>query len=119
MGEKIKVSMNMDDMTFGELEEFELVTGMVMSDAIRTAIVRDSEGRAVADPDDPKGRPLKETKMGVKAMMGMVYLALKRDNPEVSFADIRKLKMNDIDFEMSESDEDVEGDAEGNSDAPD
>jgi hypothetical protein len=113
MGEKLKVSMDMDDMTFGELEEFENVTGLVMSDAVRSEIVRDKDGRPVPDPDDDKGRPLKQVKMGVKAMMGMVYLAMKRQNPTVTFDEIRTMKMTDIDFEVSEGDDDS-----GNSDAP-
>lgn len=99
---KVKISMNMDDMTFGDMEIFENVTGLVMSDAIRTDIVRDPSGRAVPDPDDPKGRPLKETKMSVKAMMGMVYISMLRDNPELTFADVRKIKMADIDFDLVE-----------------
>lgn len=108
MGEKIKVSMDMDAMTFGELELFEDVTGLVMSDAVRSDIVRDKDGRPLPDPDDPKGRPLREMKMGVKAMMGMVFLAMRRDNPEVSFQDVREMKMADIDFDVSEKADDNE-----------
>ncbi len=109
MGEKLKISMNMDELTFGELEIFEDVTGLVMSDAVRSEIVRDKDNRPVADPDDPKGRPLREVRMGVKAMMGMVYLSMRKDNPDVSFEDVRQLKMGDIDFDLSDS-----GDEEGN-----
>lgn len=109
MGEKTKVSMDMDEMTFGELELFEDVTGLVMSDAVRSDIVRDKDGRALPDPDDPKGRPLREMKMGVKAMMGMVFLAMRRDNPDVSFEDVRKMKMADIDFDVSEKVDDQSG----------
>jgi hypothetical protein len=105
MSEKKKISVNMDDLTFGELEQFEDVTGMVMSDAVRTEYVRDKSGNKVADPDDPKGRPLQETKMGVKAMMGLVYLALRRDNPELTWNEVREMKLSDIEFEMLEVDE--------------
>lgn len=104
MSEKQKVSVNMDDLTFGELELFEEVTGMVMSDAVKQEIVRDSKGRALADPDDPKGRPLKEVKMSAKAMMGMVFLGLRKGNPELTFDDIRSMRLADIDFEMEEVD---------------
>ena len=113
MGEKLKVSMDMDDLTFGELEEFENVTGLAMSDAVSTEVVRNKDGHPVADPDDPKGRPLKQVRMGVKAMMGMVYLAMKRENPDVSFEDIRQMRMSEIDFDVSEGEED-----QGNSDEP-
>lgn len=104
--EKKKISINMDELTFGEMEEFEEVTGLIMSEAIKTEIVRDPKtGRAVPDPDDLKGRPLKETKMGIKAMMGMVYLSMKRDNPEVTWSDIKKLKLSDVDLELEENEE--------------
>lgn len=99
---KQKISINMDDLTFGELEKFEEVTGLVMSDAIKTENVRDKDGRLVADPDDPKGRPLTETKMGVKAMMGMVFISLQRSNPEITWEQVRQMKLSDIDFEMLE-----------------
>jgi hypothetical protein len=100
---KLKVSIDMDDLTFGELEEFELVTGLVMSDAMKQEIVRDKNGRAVPDPDDPKGRPLKEVKMSARAMMGMVYLGLKRDKSELTFDDVRRLRLSDVDFDIQES----------------
>lgn len=102
---KTKISMNMDDLTFGELEVFEDVTGMVMSEAIKTDFVRDKSGNKVADPDDPKGRPLQETKMSAKAMMGMVYLSLRRSDPEVTWEKVRSLKLSDVDFELVEDDE--------------
>lgn len=105
MSDKTKISMNMDDLTFGELETFEDVTGMVMSDAVKTEFVRDGNGRKVADPDDPKGRPLTETKMGVKAMMGLVFLSLRRDDPEVTWEQVRGMKLSDIDFELQEVDD--------------
>lgn len=114
MAEKKKIQMNMDDLTFGELEVFEDITGLVMSDAIKTVEVRDSKGNRVPDPDDPKGRPLTETKMGVKAMMGMVYLSLRRDNPEITWDEVREMKLSEIDFDLVENDEES-GKEEANS----
>src|ERR1700752_4678742 len=103
--DKKKISVNMDDLTFGELEIFEEVTGLVMSDAIKTEYVRDKQGNRVPDPDDPKGRPLTETKMGVKAMMGMVFLSMRRDEPTLTWADIQQMKLSDVDFELTENDD--------------
>jgi len=100
---KTKVSMNMDDLTFGELETFEDVTGLAMSEAVKTVIVIDPKtGRALPDPEDPKGRPLKETRMSVKAMMGIVYISLLREDPTVKFEDVKKLKLSDIEMEVLE-----------------
>ena len=107
MAEKLKITLDMDEMTFGEMEDFEQVTGLVMSDAVKVETVRDPKtGMPLPDPDDPKGRPLKESKMSARAMMGLVYIALRRDNPEVTFEDVRKLRLSDVDFDMTEG---VEG----------
>ena len=100
---KTKVTMNMDDMTFGELELFEDVTGLVMSEAVKTVIVTDPKtGRALPDPEDPKGRPLKETRMSVKAMMGMVFVSLHRENPDLTFEDVKRMKISDVELEVTE-----------------
>lgn len=109
MTEKQKISMNMDELTFGELEVFEDVTGMVMSDAIKTDFVRDSKGNKVADPDDPKGRPLMETKMGVRAMMGMVFISMRRDNPDVTWGEIQAMKLSDVEMDLRENADDDAG----------
>jgi hypothetical protein len=112
MAEKLKVTLNMDDLTFGEMEDFEIATGLVMSDAVKTVNVLDANGRPVPDPDDPKGRPLKESKMTAKAMMGMIFLGLRKDNPDLTFADVRKLKLSEVDFDMTEGIESTEGKAQ-------
>jgi hypothetical protein len=110
---KKKVSMNMDDLTFGELELFEDVTGLAMSEAVKTVVVVDPKtGRAMPDPEDPKGRPLKETRMSVKAMMGMVYLSMIREDPTVTFADVKKIKVSEIEMEVTEGDDDPGKDLE-------
>jgi hypothetical protein len=111
MADKLKVTLDMDDLTFGEMEDFEKVTGLVMSDAVKTVNVLDADGRPVPDPDDPKGRPLKESKMSAKAMMGMVYLGLRKENPDITFDDVRKLKLSEVDFDMTEGIEDTKGKA--------
>jgi hypothetical protein len=104
--EKLKISMSMDDLTFGEMEIFEDVTGLVMSDAIKTETVRDPKtGMPVPDPDDPKGRPLKEVKMSVKAMMGLVYLSLKREDPSVTFEYVRSIKLSEVELDLQEEPE--------------
>jgi hypothetical protein len=99
---KFKIKLNMDDLTFGELEIFEEVTGLVMSDAVKQEVVRGKDGRPIPDPEN-QGRPLKEVKMSVKAMMGLVYVAVRRENPDVTFDDIRRMKMSDVDLDIEEN----------------
>jgi hypothetical protein len=35
--------------------------------------------------------------------MGMVYLGLKRDKSELTFDDVRRLRLSDVDFDIQES----------------
>lgn len=114
MAEKLKVTLNIDDLSFEELEEFEDLTGTVMTDAIGSTIVRDPKtGRAVPDPDDPKGKPLREVRMSAKTLGCFIYLGLHRTNPEITYPEVRKMKMADIDFELTENKEENEADSEG------
>lgn len=106
MAEKLKITLDMDDLTFGDMELFEDVTGLVMSDAVRTEVVIDPKTKMpVPDPEDPKGRPLKETKMSARAMMGLVFLSLRKENPEITFEEVKNIKMSDVDFGVVEGDE--------------
>lgn len=110
MTDKKKISLNMDDMTFGELETFENVTGLILSDAVRTDIVRDPKtGIPVKDPDDPRGGPLREVKMGIKAMMGLVYVSMLREDPDITWQAIQQMKLSDVELDVVETASDAAG----------
>lgn len=97
--EKIKLSVNLDTMKFGELELFEDVTGRSLDDLVRMKPVIDEvTGKYVPDPDDPKGKPLMRAEMTSKALMAMVLIAMRREDKSVTIDQVREMSMNDIDF---------------------
>lgn len=105
-GEKLKAKLDMDDLTFADMEDFENATGVSMSDAVKTEIVRDPiTKKPVPDPKDEKGRPLRAVKMSARAMNGMLWLALRKDNPALTFEEVRRMKMSEVDFEVEDSGE--------------
>src|SRR5438093_651819 len=59
---KRKITIKMDGLTLGDMIAFEDVTGQDITETLAPRVVKDPKtGKAVADPDDPKGRPLMET----------------------------------------------------------
>jgi hypothetical protein len=99
MGEKLRLSM--DDMTLEDMELFEDATGRDMMEVLKPRPVIDEEtGRPMKDPDDPKGRPLMAPQVTSKAFIGLVYVAKHRENPALTVAEVKAMKLSDIDFEI-------------------
>lgn len=103
MGTKTKLSLSMDDLTLGDMELFEDATGKDMMEVLKPRPVIDEEtGRPVKDPDDPKGRPLMAPQVTSKAFLGLVFIALHRQNPELTIADVKAMPLKSIDFEIEQ-----------------
>lgn len=101
MTDKIKVSLDMDTLTLGDLELFEEACGGNLLEAIAPKVVRDPEtGKPVKDPDDPKGRPLTAMQVDARTMVALVYVALKKTNPDMSLAEAKAIPLSRLDFEM-------------------
>lgn len=97
---KHKVSLNLDEMTLGDMEAFEDVTGKTFEELLAPKPVLDENGRKVPDPDDPKGRPLMETKMSMKALVGLAYVALRKENPDITIQQVRDMPLDSFDFDV-------------------
>lgn len=109
----MKITLNMEDLTIGDMELFENATGESLLETLTPQPVIDKKtGRAVPDPDDPKGRPLTEIKTGAKAFIGLIYIALHRDDPSVTPEFVRSMKMADLELDLA-------GAVEEPDDAPD
>jgi hypothetical protein len=101
MAEKLKLSM--DDLTLEDMELFEEATGQDIMEVLKPRPVIDEEtGKPVKDPDDPKGRPLMEARVTTRAFVGLVYIALRRNNPDLTLAEAKKTKLNDIELDLEE-----------------
>lgn len=102
---KYTINMNTDAMSFEELEIFEDIAKVPVSDAFKTTVVRNDEGHPVPDPDDPKGRPLTEVHVSARALKAMVFVNLRRQDPDITLEQVNKITLNEIDF-FSEGDDD-------------
>lgn len=77
MGEKLR--FDPEDMTVGDLEDFEEVTGRPLSEVFKG-------GEAAFD---------------AKVIKAMVWIAFRRDDPEFSLDDARNVKVSEIDIAPS------------------
>lgn len=112
MGTKLKLSM--DDLTLGDMELFEDATGKDMMDVLKPRPVIDEEtGRPMKDPDDPKGRPLMAAQVTSKAFIGLVFIAMRRENPDLTIADVKAMTLSSIDFDIEQPTEASEVDPTG------
>jgi hypothetical protein len=74
LSDKVKV-LGFDALSLGECEEFEEMTGVSVSSLEESAV----------------GLP-------IKAITVLVWLTKRRDDPDSSLEDARKLKISDLDF---------------------
>ena len=101
VAQKRKIRLDMDSLTLGDLEAFEEVVGGDLMAALAPQIVRDENGRPVPDFKDPKHRPLKEVKVSAKNMTGLVWIALRKDDPDLTLAQVKAIPLNNLDFDLA------------------
>lgn len=97
---KRKIRLDMDSLTLGDLEAFEEVVGGDLMAALAPQIVRDENGRPIPDFKDPKHRPLKEVKVSAKNMVGLVWIALRKDEPDLTLAQVKAMPLSNLDFDL-------------------
>lgn len=112
MTEKRKIQFNEDDMTLGDMEEFEEIVGKTFSEAMKRVKVLDDDGNHMKDPDpEAKGKGLYTYTMSMKGMTAIVYLALRKEDPDITLADVRKLRMTDFELENPKDPQSAESDS--------
>jgi hypothetical protein len=94
------LNLNPEELSLGDLEDFEEITGMQLQDALAAKPVLDAEGNQVKDE---KGRPLREAQLSVKVIKALVYITKRRDNPDFKLEDARDVKVTELNF--TEADE--------------
>lgn len=99
--EKRKINLSMDDITLGDLEAFEEACGGDLMEALTPQVVTDADGRPVKDPDDPKGHPLRAIKVNARTMIGLVYVAMRRDNESITLAEVKRIPLTQLDFNVN------------------
>jgi len=103
----MKFTIDPDGFTLGDMEDFEEVTGKTLQAALKKVPVFDEETgeRAV----DEKGRPLSAASMTAKVLTALVWVSALAENPDLTLADARKIKVTELIFEDSPSDDEGNG----------
>ncbi|BEP14816.1 hypothetical protein acdb102_31270 [Acidothermaceae bacterium B102] len=96
-----KLTVNYDDMTIGDLEDFEQLTGSTWEEAFAPKLVLDEQGNKVFDD---KGRPVKSAHVSATVLKVLVYISERRDHPDFTIDDARNTKIREIEFVEGEPD---------------
>lgn len=91
--ETVDIKLNPDDLTLGDLEDFEELVGKPIDEVVKPVPVTDEFGARVFDA---KGRPEMTVKVPTKAVIALVWLSQRRDNPEFTLADARKVRVGSL-----------------------
>jgi hypothetical protein len=89
-------------LTLGDMEDFEDVTGKDLFVVFEEQIVRDADGRPVPDPDDPKGRPLKQVQASMRDIITLAWIMWRKDEPELTRDDVRNMSVDEWSLVMKE-----------------
>lgn len=99
----MRLTFNENDLTIGDLEDFEAAVGMQISEALRPVTVRDDEGNVVRDPET--GRPEQTVSLSAKALKGLVWIAKRQEDPAFTLEDARSVKVTELDIVRADDDE--------------
>lgn len=88
-----KLRFDPEDLSLGELEEFEEATGKPLDQAMSEQPVVDADGKPVRDK---RGRPLRQVRMSMREVIALMWLIRRRDQPDFTLDDARKVKVADL-----------------------
>ncbi|MCG5459622.1 hypothetical protein PSH03_005406 [Micromonospora sp. PSH03] len=93
MSETVDIELNPDDLTLGDLEDFETYVGAGLDEAVKPKPVFDDDGNRVFDE---KGRPVSQTRIPTKALVALVWLVKRRETAGFTIADARDVRVNSL-----------------------
>jgi hypothetical protein len=88
--EKINIRFDEDELTLGDLEDFEDTVGVPLFEALKPKPVLDEDGNKVTDE---KGRPQMGVELSAKALKGLVWIVLRQERPGFTLEDARNVKV--------------------------
>lgn len=100
-----KLVFDENNLTIGDLEDFEEVTGLELQEALKPVALKDDEGNVVRDDE---GRPEMTVKIKPKILKALVWIANRHDNAEFSLKDARAVKVTELEI-IRQSDDDETG----------
>ena len=91
MSDAIELRFDPDALTLGDLEDFETFVGNTIDEVIKPVPVTDDNGNRVFDE---RGRPEMTTKVPAKALVCLVWLVKRADDPGFTIDDARRVKVS-------------------------
>jgi hypothetical protein len=88
------LTLDPDDLTIGELEDFEDTCGRSLEDLLRGEIQTDDEGNTVRDPKT--NRPVRVVRPRIKEIRCLVWIAKRRTHPDFTLEQARDVKIKEL-----------------------
>lgn len=93
MAETMDIELNPDELTLGDLEDFEDYVGKPLDEAVKPKPVYDDEGKRLFDE---KGRPVSETRVPSKVLVCLVWIVKRKTEPAFTVADARNVRVTSL-----------------------
>jgi hypothetical protein len=103
----MKLHINPDAMTIGDLEDFEEITGKPFDKVLAGTVARDDETGDILKDD--RGRPIREVSMRAVDLKALIFVTQRAINPEFTIEDARKVRVTDLSIESDDEGVDAEG----------
>jgi hypothetical protein len=97
-----RLTFDENELTIGDLEDFEDVTGESVTKALKGKPQKDDEGNLIRDE---KGRPVTEVELSARSLKALIWIASRKDNPDFTLDDARNVKITELEI-IRASDED-------------
>lgn len=101
-----KLVFDENELTIGDLEDFEVATGLEMQDALKPVPLKGEDGKPLRDED---GRPEMMVTVTAKILKALVWIANRHENPEFTLEDARNVKVTELEIIRESGDDDNSG----------
>ena len=100
--EKVTIKFDEDNLTLGDLEDFEDTVGVGLFEALKPVTVIGEDGKPERDE---KGAPVQEVNLTAKALKALVWIVLRAERPNFTLEDARNVKVTALEIVAKDEDE--------------
>lgn len=95
MSEKFTLSIDENEFTIGDLEDFEDACGQSLMEVLRPKAVLDDDGNKQFDES---GRPVTQSEIPLKGLKALIWIVKRREVPGFSLEDARNVKVSALEY---------------------
>lgn len=93
MSETFDLTINPDDLTIGDMEDFEEGVGKPLHEALKPVPATDEDGNKLFDE---KGRPEMTVQLSAKSLRYLIWIVKRHSDPSFTAEDARKVKVGQL-----------------------